>query len=256
MQEVKKQQKFPLIAEIAENLQLSDDTYLISLNCRRAAQKALPGQFISILCENLILRRPFSIANVNNDTVQIIYKIKGEGTQYISRLKTGNNLNIIGPLGKGFNITPVNSLLIGGGVGIAPVMYLSKVLEKKCIPYHLLVGFRSMIDIPELNKSKTSIVTENSSSKLSGIINNHLEEFINKHKPEKIYACGPEPVLKFIVDMANKYNLEVEVALEKKFACGIGACMGCAIQVTENNEIKNRQICKDGPVFDGKSVVW
>ena len=256
MQEVKKQQKFPLIAEITKNLQLSDDTYLISLNCREVAQKALPGQFISILCENLILRRPFSIANVDNDIVQIIYKIKGEGTQYISKLKTGNNLNIIGPLGKGFNITNNNSLLIGGGVGIAPVMYLSKVLEEKRIPYHLLAGFRSMIDIPGLNKEKTSIVTEDGSSELSGIINNHLEEFINRYKPEKIYACGPEPVLKFIVNMTDKYNLEAEVALEKKFACGIGVCMGCTIQITENNEIKNRQICKDGPVFDGKSVVW
>ncbi|EKE03156.1 MAG: 2-polyprenylphenol hydroxylase [uncultured bacterium] len=248
--------KIPIAAEIVENLPLSDDIYKIILNGQEAAQKAIPGQFISILCKDLVLRRPFSIANVEGESIHIIYKLKGEGTEYISQLKSGEKINFIGPFGNGFNITHQKALLVGAGVGTAPLIFLSKELTKKQIPYILAAGFQKSVDIPELNPDKDYIITEDSSSKYSGLVIDHLEEIINTHKPEKIYSCGPTPVLKYVVEIANKYNIKSELALERKFACGTGVCMGCTIHIRENNEIKNKRICKDGPVFDGGSIVW
>lgn len=246
----------PLLAEIIDNKSLSDDIFQITLNCEDIAKKAVPGQFVSVLCKDLILRRPFSIANAYADKFQIIYKVKGKGTEFISGLKQGNFLNIVGPFGNGYTIPENNSLLIGAGVGIAPVMFLSKVLEKNNTPFTLLAGFQKSLSINELSKNNCYMVTEDGSSGLKGRINDYLENFIEKYKPEKIYACGPEIVLKYAVEAANKYNIESEIALEREFACGIGVCMGCSVKILENSKEVNRRICKDGPVFNGRSVIW
>jgi len=246
----------PLLAEVISNKSLADDIFQITLNCEDIAKKALPGQFVSILCKGLILRRPFSIANVDDNNFQVIYKIKGKGTEFISEIKQGDFLNIVGPFGNGFNVSDKNTLLVGAGVGIAPVMFLSKVLEKNKIPFTLLSGFQKSLNISELPDDNCYMVTEDGSSDLKGRINDYLDGFIEKYKPEKIYACGPEIVLKYTVEAAKKYNIESEVALEREFACGIGVCMGCSIKVFENNKEVNRRICKDGPVFNGRSVIW
>ncbi len=248
--------KHPITAEIIDNLPLSEDIYKIILNGQDIAQKAIPGQFISILCKDLVLRRPFSIANVDGDYIHIIYKVKGEGTKYISQLKSGNTVDFIGPFGNGFNITSEKALLIGAGVGVAPMIFLAEELKRKQIPYILAAGFQQKVNIAELNPADDYIVTEDGSSNYAGRVVDYLEEIINTHNPQKIYSCGPTPVLKFVVDIADKYNIMSELALERKFACGTGVCMGCTIQIRENNEIKNRRICKDGPVFDGRSIIW
>lgn len=241
---------------VINNIQLSSDIYQITIESPEIAQKAVPGQFVAIFCKDLILRRPFSIANVEGNNLQVIYKTKGKGTEYISSLKSGNEVDIIGPLGTGFNITKDKALLVAGGVGIAPLIFLAKSLEKQQIPYNLLAGFQTLLNIPEIDIHHNYIVTEDSSSKYKGRVNDYLEEIIIRHKPGKIYSCGPTPVLKIVTDMAIKHNIEVEVALEKEFACGIGVCMGCSIQIKEDNKILNKRICKDGPVFDGRSVLW
>ena len=248
--------KYPMTAKVIANTPLSKDVYEISLDCKEIAGNSIPGQFVSILCENLTLRRPFSIANVDNNTIKIIYKLKGDGTRYISKLKDGQEVNLIGPLGKGFNIIPENSLLIGAGVGIAPVLFLSKELEKRQVPYRLLAGFQTLTNLTDLDRDKSLIITEDGSSGYQGRIIDYLKDEIIENKPQKIYSCGPEIVLKQVIDMANEYNIPVEVALEKKFACGIGVCMGCNVQIKENNTVKSKRICNDGPVFEGGSIVW
>lgn len=245
-----------LKAEVIENIRLSEDIYQIKLKSDIASKKALPGQFVSILCEDLVLRRPFSIADANNDLFQIIYKVKGKGTKYISQLKPGNEVDFIGPLGKGFRITPERALLIGAGVGVAPLIFLSKILEKEGIHYSFLAGFQQKLNITEINPSCSYIVTEDGSSNIKGRIIDFMEDIIEKYKPERIYACGPKPVLSFTANMAIKYNIKSEMALEREFACGTGVCMGCSIEIKTNEGIKNKRICKDGPVFDGETIVW
>jgi dihydroorotate dehydrogenase electron transfer subunit len=246
----------PVIAEIFNNKSLSDDVFQITLNCEEIAKKSRPGQFVSVLCDDLILRRPFSIAYVDDKNFQIIYKIKGKGTEFMSGLESGKFLNILGPLGKGFSVSDKKALLVGAGVGIAPVMFLSKVLEKNNTPFMLLGGFQKSLKIDEITDKSYNMVTEDGSSNLKGRINDYLEDLISKFNPEKIYACGPEIVLKYTVETAKKYNIELEIALEREFACGIGVCMGCSVKILENDKEINRRICKDGPVFDGRSVIW
>jgi dihydroorotate dehydrogenase electron transfer subunit len=246
----------PLFAEVIENKKLSEEIYQITLLSDHVSQNAEAGQFVSLLCDDLILRRPFSIANVDGETFQIIYKVKGKGTEFIAGLKQGEAVNIIGPLGKGFSIQNKKSLLIGAGVGIAPVLFLSNVLKKRNLPFKLIAGFQKSLPIDEMSKNNSHIITEDGSSELKGRINDHLDRIIEEYKPEILYSCGPEIVLKYVVEAAKKYNIESEVALEREFACGSGVCMGCSIKVLENGKEVNRRICKDGPVFDGGSMLW
>lgn len=246
----------PLTAKIVDNIRLSTDVYQLIFKCPQTAKKAYPGQFISVLCENLVLRRPFSIASADSEFIQIIYKVKGNGTEYLSSLEQGEEIDITGPLGRGFNITEESALLVGGGVGIAPLIFLSKFLEEKNIQHVLLAGFRQKINIAGLNSDKSYIVTEDNSSDLSGSVNDYIEEFLTKYNLKKIYTCGPKPVMEYAVNVAVKYNIPVEAALEREFACGTGVCMGCSIPVKDGDEIINKRICKDGPVFDGRTIIW
>lgn len=244
-------------AYVRSNKKLSSDTYRMVLECPQVASKSKPGQFVAVLCgDSVLLRRPFSIAKACENYIELIYKVRGKGTDFMSIQREGKEMNLIGPLGNGFTITNQKSLLVGAGVGVAPIIYLAQELEKQNVEHSILGGFRTFIDIPEIISPENNIVTDDGSSELEGTVNNHIEEVIQSQKPKKIYACGPEVVLEHCVQMAEKYELEVELALEKVFACGIGVCMGCVIEVRENGQIVNKRICKDGPVFEGRTIVW
>jgi len=266
------------IVKVLSNIKLSDDTWKLTFQNQTIAKTAKPGQFISILCEDLLLRRPFSVANVKDDTFEIIYKIKGKGTKYLSSLQNGDSADVIGPLGNGFNIENKSSLLIGCGVGIAPINFLSDIFGKEKIKHTILFCtqtnvtlnlFQGLSNNESLLKSQNGqipnqvrndnaliLITEDGSAGLVGRLDYHLENIINEVKPEKIYTCGPNPAMKYIVQMAEKYKIPVEVALERDFACGTGVCMGCVIQIKENDTPVNKRICKDGPVFKGSEVLW
>jgi dihydroorotate dehydrogenase electron transfer subunit len=296
--------KGPHIVEVLSNIKLSDDTRKLVFRNQTIAENAKPGQFVSILCEDLLLRRPFSVANSKDDTFEIIYKIKGKGTKYLSDLKSGDSTDIIGPLGNGFSIENKNSLLIGCGVGIAPIVFLSDILKKSDIKHTFVAcsqtslchceerivgrGWRDSLAGSECRLSPTTkqgqspdvaicpnnnvgqiltlaslaendnsiMITEDGSAGLEGRLDSHLENIINQTKPEKIYTCGPNPAMKYIVQVAEKYKIPVEVALERDFACGTGVCMGCVVQIKENDKPVNKRICKDGPVFRGNEVLW
>lgn len=258
--------KGPHIAEVLSNISISDDTGKITFKNKTIAENAFPGQFVSILCEDLLLRRPFSVANAKDDTFEVIYKIKGKGTQYISGLKCGDSADIIGPLGKGFNPENKNSLLIGCGVGIAPIVFLSNLLTKAGIIHTSIASTQTNLNLNyHCEKEQSSdaaicnnqiIITEDGSAGLKGRLDNHLENIIRDVKPEKIYTCGPTGAMAYVCNIAEKHNIPAEVALERDFACGTGVCMGCVVQIKENDKIINKRICKDGPVFSGNEVVW
>ncbi|MGD9580818.1 MAG: dihydroorotate dehydrogenase electron transfer subunit [Vampirovibrionia bacterium] len=241
---------------IIENKKISTDTYKLIIENKNISQLALPGQFISILCPPLLIRRPFSIAGIQKNQINIIYKLKGKGTEYISSLKPNTQIELLGPLGKGFTIHNKRSLLIGAGVGTAPILFLYDKLKLANLKTTILSGFQTSPNIEQLYTNDCLLITEDGSSGYKGQITQYIENKINSYKPEIIYACGPKIVLKQIVNIANKRNIETEIALEEIFACGIGACMGCAIEIIENNRITNKRICKDGPVFKGDTIVW
>lgn len=212
-----------------------------------------PGEYISILCEDLTLRRPFSVANFENGVVTVLFKKRGKGTQYISSLKHGDNIEFSAPLGNTFKIENKKTLLIGAGIGVAPLLYLNKKLKEIGAETYMAAGFLNKADILcEYN----FVSTDDGSIGSKGSICDYLDLLIAGVKPQKIVSCAPHPVLKLVARAATKKGIECEVAMEKVMACGIGVCRGCVIQVEENGRIINKTICKDGPVFDASEVVW
>lgn len=214
-----------------------------------------PGEYISIICENLTLRRPFSIADFNNNTITILIKKRGKGTDYISNLKIDDKLEFSAPLGNGFKIENKRTLLIGAGIGVAPLFYLNKKLKELGTETYLGAGFLGNSDIID-TFTLNFISTDDGTNGIKGSICDYLEKLIQDFKPEKIVSCAPYPVLKIVSETAQKYNLECEVAMEKEMACGIGICRGCVIKIKQGDTVVNKTVCKDGPVFSGKEVIW
>lgn len=241
-------------AKIVKNEQVSKNSYYIEFEVQGDFFSS-PGQYVSILCNNLTLRRPFSIAYQSENIIGVLFKEKGEGTNYIKGLNIGSVIDFIGPLGNGFDILNKKSLLIGAGIGIAPVFYLQNKLKDMNIENMLMGGFMSKYEIPA-NISCDTIVTNDGSLGEIGSVLDYIEKNIVEYKPEVIYSCGPSIVLKKVAELAHKYSIESQIAMEKVMACGIGVCRGCVIKVKKEGTIKNATICKDGPVFRGSEVIW
>lgn len=214
----------------------------------------LPGEYISILCEGLTLRRPFSVANFENNTITVLMKKRGKGTDYILSLKTGDELEFSAPLGNTFKVENKKTLLVGAGIGVAPLFYLNKKLKEIGAQTYFAAGFLGINEILDTNIDFIS--TDDGSNGNKGSICDYLEKMITDFKPEKIVSCAPRPVLKFISKIAQKNNIECEICMEKVMACGIGVCRGCVIKVKKDSQIVNQTVCKDGPVFNGAEVVW
>lgn len=205
-----------------------------------------PGQFflIRIDREDIILRRAFSIFDVDRDRLSFLYKVVGKGTKWLSERTIGYKLNIFGPLGNGFSLDSERSLLVGGGSGMAPLYYLGKNLKGN-IRFLLGAQTSSFWDKELLLRyakiGNLEIVTEDGSLGKGGLVTQYIESSY-----EKIYACGPIEMLKNI-----RADIPVEVSLETTIACGFGACRGCVIE-TKGGVYK--RVCKDGPVFNLKEI--
>lgn len=255
--------KGPHQAEVLSNKKLADDMLMMVLKNSTVAHTARAGQFVSVLCEDLIIRRPLSIAGVEEDTFRLVYRIKGRGTNYLASMKSGEFVDLLGPLGNGFNVENKNSLLVGCGVGVAPMLFLSDTMRVMGIKHTLLVCSQTALKIENIehieNTPNMLRITEDGSDGLKGRLDEHLEKILEDCKPHKIYTCGPNGAMAYISKIAqNRQNtgIPVEAALEREFACGTGVCMGCVIKVKEGEEVINRRICKDGPVFNAQEVVW
>ena len=213
---------------------------------------AKPGQFISVLCDNLTLRRPFSVMNAENNLIRILFKLKGKGTDYIKNLEPGDIIDFTGPFGNGFTLQNKRSLIIGAGVGIAPVYFLKKELDNLGAESRLVGGFLDKDSIPAGLKLDM-ISTDDGSFGKKGSIINYLKDEIKNYAPYVIYACGPSVVLQKICETASSFGIDTQIAMEKEMACSIGVCRGCAIELKNG---KNATVCKDGPVFSGEDIKW
>lgn len=241
-------------AKVNKIERVSASSHFIEIECETPA-KVEAGQFISIYCDGLTLRRPFSVYSNNNGKIGVLFKERGKGTQYIKSLKVGDLIDIAGPFGNTFNIQNKKALLVGAGIGAAPISYLKSKLEEKNIENFFACGFLNKDEIP--NGIKTDMTcTDDGSFGKKGSVLNYLGKLINEYKPEVIYACGPHIVLKTVAQLGETYNIETQVAMEKIMACGIGVCRGCVIDIKKDGKIVNATVCKDGPVFKGNEVVW
>lgn len=220
----------------------------------------IPGQFINLYCgsEARMLPRPISICEVNvkESLVKVIYAVVGEGTRDFSTLKSGDDIEVLGPLGNGYNIEECEeSLLVGGGVGTPPLLELAKRIQGKKTIY---LGFRSdPYLVEELKKyGEVYVATDDGSVGLHGTV----VELMNQEAVtgQILYACGPKPMLKALQDYTNKNNIQGQFSLEERMGCGFGACVGCVCKIKSDNEVgyTYKKVCKDGPVFDAKEVLF
>lgn len=227
---------------ILNNSRISKDAYKMVISSNVEEIKA--GQFISVLCENKTLRRPFSVADFNDGEITVMYKLKGDGTKYLSNLKMGQEIDFLAPLGNTFNYKNKKSaLLIGAGIGIAPMLFLKKELIERGVKNFLITGF----------KTEDEIIEGSDKTVIGGSVTDNIDSLIKEINPDIIYSCGPSIVLKLVTEAAERNNIDSEIAMEKVMACGIGVCRGCVIELKDG---KNATVCKDGPVFDGRMVKW
>ena len=251
--------------KILSNREIARNIYSLEFESTPEISISIPGQFINIKVrgENApLFRRPFSIARTSEQSAEIIYEVVGNGTYYLSLLGTGDFLDIIGPLGTGFRIdkNSADVLLIGGGIGLPPLLYLADKLSSYNINPLLLAGFRtkSANYLSNLN-NPVIFATDDGTLGHNGYITDILIEKLNENKYEKIFSCGPEPMLSKVIEISDEYKVACFVAVENVFGCGTGVCLGCIIEnslkrYTETGK-KYSLACKDGPVFDAADLI-
>ncbi len=257
-------------AIIIENKALGADFFLISLKWG-LARKVRPGQFVMLRVTGSmdpLLRRPFSVYNVEDDTIEILYKVVGKGTAILSSLDPGDAVDLLGPLGKGFPIPGGMSgkgrlLMVAGGVGIAPFYHLGRSINCDNL---LIYGARAKRDTVVLKSFrdigvKSKVATEDGSRGYKGLVTGLLER--EMRCGDIVYACGPSPMLKAVAKLAEEKGVRCLVSLERAMACGIGVCLGCAVKTVPHRPgrvIKDdrsyHMVCSDGPVFDSRDVDW
>lgn len=214
-----------------------------------------PGQFVSVMDQNSpdLLRRPFSVASQTQREILLLIKEVGKMTKRLRKSSPGDCLSVMGPLGKGFDTSgQKKALLIGGGVGIAPLLGLSQELDAQGRDYLCLLGFRDECEPAKLFK-KTNLRIHRE-TKDPGFVTDLLKEVLQEGV--EVFACGPLPMLKVVRSMCMEAGVPSQLSLEGKMACGIGACIGCAVPVKDNTGTVYKKVCSDGPVFRGEELAW
>ena len=247
---------------VIENTPLNSTNFLIKLKTTTPLPELFPGQFVNIEIpdkNDVFLRRPFSIFEVDysENTLSLIVKILGKGSKKLTEIKKGETCNIVFPLGKGFTL-PIkgeNVLLIGGGSGVAPMLFLSKVCGLDLNNVHLLLGARTKedhVDVARYAKyGNLHFASEDGSLGEKGFVTQH-SVFKDLKLYDRIYSCGPDAMMKAIAKEAKAANVFCEVSLENLMACGFGVCLCCIEPTTDGN----KTVCKDGPVFNIKDLKW
>ena len=231
------------------------------LRTEKIAKEAKAGQFVSLYSNDAskLLPRPISLCGIDAEagTLRLVYRVTGEGTgtEEFSRLKAGDTIRVLGPLGNGFTVEPgKKAFLIGGGIGIPPMLELAK--ELNC-EKQIILGFRDEMFLMDDLKKQGSVyvATEDGSAGTEGNVLDAIRE--NGLDADIIYACGPLPMLRAIKEYAAEKQIECWISMEERMACGIGACLACVCKSKERDEhsnVKNKRICKEGPVFRAEEV--
>ncbi len=255
-----------LTEKIHKMEKLADSIYRMEIESEFISQSCVPGQFVNIKCSegiNALLRRPISICDVDRakKLLTIVFQVKGIGTEYLSQKTAGMEVDLIAPLGKGFQLPDENQRIavIGGGIGTFPLLNLLK--ESKCKLKDAYLGFRnkSLVVLKEEFENscnQLSISTDDGSFGNHGLVVSPLIERLQKGEQyDLLFACGPMPMIKGVVDVANRFNIKCQISLEQRMGCGIGACLVCACKTKDGDNWDYSHVCKDGPVFWSDEVI-
>ncbi len=247
--------------KVIGNKHLTNDLFIIELSSDEKIPELKPGQFAQVKVvgsPETFLRRPISIHDVDfaGNSFKLLIQIAGKGTETLSKLLTGDRLNLIYPLGNTFSLPLINEkvLLIGGGCGVAPLLFLGKHLKSNGCKPDVLLGFRNserVIEYEEYLKiGEVFLTTEDGSKGEKGFVTQH--SVLSPAKYDRIYCCGPDSMMRAVAEYSKRTNAGCEVSLENLMACGIGACLCCVVDTVKGNICT----CIDGPVFNIKDLKW
>jgi len=246
-----------VIAPVISNIEVIPRTHFVWLDCPPIATEAKPGQFVMVRCgEDCFLPRPLSVHRVDGGKLALLFEIVGKGTEWLAQRKKGDKLDIFGPLGNGFTISADahNLLLVAGGIGIAPLVFLADGALKKGLAGRLLLGASTASQLYPQDLLPAGIeliaTTEDGSAGTRGMITDLLYKYIDW--ADQLFACGPVGMYRTMAKMPELKNKPVQVSLEVVMGCGMGVCYGCTIKTRKGL----KQVCKDGPVFDLKDIIW
>ena len=251
-------EKFEEKAVIIRQEEIADDIYSMWLKTEKIADAAKAGQFVSVYCQegSRLLPRPISICEIekSKNAIRLVYRVAGKGTDEFSRMSTGMQLKIVGPLGNGFPKKNKKAFLIGGGIGIPPMLQLAKELDCE---KQIVLGFRDELFLMDEFRAQGEayVATEDGSAGTEGNVLDAIRE--NGLEADIIYACGPLPMLRALKTYAAEKNIECWISMEERMACGIGACLACVCKSKEkdaHSNVNNKRVCKEGPVFRAEEV--
>ena len=265
------------------------EQYVMRIQAPKCARSALPGSFAHLQCaDTLPMRRPLSIMRVVDDCIDILFKTHGDGLRQLAGRKPGDAISVLGPIGQPFRPSPArpNTLLIGGGVGIPPMVFLADYLRQQKGDWQPLAILGSELPFP-FDKQASSIpapwveTAVNATMPLledwqvpcrlatlagyEGCFDGYVTDLADKWlssldaselEKTEIFSCGPTPMLKAVAALAARYELPCQVSLEEFMACAVGGCAGCAVRIRTPDGDAMKRVCVDGPVFDAASVVW
>lgn len=251
---------FIVNAPIEECIELENQIFLLKIFSPEIAHIIKPGEFLNVRVSESVyplLRRPFSVCDVEGDHIFLMFNILGEGTKILSHKHKGDSVDLLGPLGHGFNLEGdyETAVIVAGGLGVAPFPYVTKILKdkKKILSF---IGGRTYKDVINYSLQNVLISTDDGSLGIKGNVVDLLGNNLNliKANSSKIFACGPNAMLRSLKEFCIVHKLDCEVSTECAMACGFGICQGCPIESTQNSD-KYLLVCKDGPVFNIKDVV-
>lgn len=251
-------EKTKMTAKVVSQEQLTDDIFSMWIQAEEIAAAAKPGQFISVYTRDAskLLPRPISLCEIDRaeGRLRIVYRVVGAGTGEFSAYQAGDDIEVMGPLGNGFTLKDKKAFLIGGGIGIPPMLELAKKLDCE---KQMVLGYRDVLFLDKEFEAYGSVyvATEDGSAGTKGNVIDAIRE--NGLTADVIYACGPTPMLRALKAYAQEKGIECWLSLEEKMACGIGACLACVCQSREvdgHSHVHNKRICKDGPVFSAQEV--
>ncbi|MGA1863540.1 MAG: dihydroorotate dehydrogenase electron transfer subunit [bacterium] len=264
---------------IIQNTKKAPDHYMISINQQGDHPGPKPGQFYMIRCSTCtdpLLRRPLSLHSYfrekegNTYRLDFLYRVIGNGTRLLSRMRPGDSLEVFGPLGNGFEITQSieYALIVAGGIGVAPLPYLAECLMKKQghPAARILIGAKLSEHILALERfeglgMETSIYTEDGKMGIKGFVTDNLDQALEHclKKKSMVFACGPTGMLAKVARQCISRGIPCQVSLDRRMACGVGACQGCVVRAADTSSSINKiykRVCIDGPVFQANDLDW
>ena len=251
------QGKYPII----EKNSLAKGIYSFTIHCPEIAEVAEMGEFVNVFVKGHTLRRPISICEIDKEkgNIRLVFEIRGEGTKEIADFTQDSLIDIMGPLGRGWKLNDYKSaVIIGGGIGTPPMVPLAQYFKKNCT---VITGFRSAPQVilqEDFKKTGADLrlCTDDGTYGRKGFVTEELVDVIKEKKPDVIYACGPNVMIKRIVDIAKENNIPCQISLEERMGCGIGACLVCSCRTVRNGEEYYAHVCQDGPVFKAEEVIF